>query len=118
MVYGRLHRRTDTSRDGNGSQLQMCRNVRTMQPVGTSRIRIDQSTDEGHNAAQRSGSRRKGRPPKLGEHQLFSLRLPTDLHRAPKTCAFVKGRGFNDVIVDVEREHIEALVRMGRDGDG
>jgi hypothetical protein len=68
--------------------------------------------------------KRKGRPPKLGDHQLFSLRLPTDLHRALKTYAFVKGRSFNDVLVDVirawwneqaEREHIEALVRMGRE---
>ncbi len=68
--------------------------------------------------------KRKGRPPKLGDHQLFSLRLPTDLHRALKTYAFVKGRSFNDVLVDVvrawwneqpEREHVEALVRMGRE---
>ena len=68
--------------------------------------------------------KRKGRPPKLGDHQLFSLRLPTDLHRALKTYAFVSGKSFNDVLVEVlkdwwarqpEHDHIEALVRMRRD---
>lgn len=126
-MYGWQPQSTDASRDGDDFQLQKCRNFRTMQSVGTSRNRIVQSTDAGRDAAKRSGSRRKGRPPKLGKHQLFSLRLPAELHRALKTYAFVKGRSFNDVITDViqtwwreqaEREHIEALVRMGHDKPG
>lgn len=96
--------------------------------MATSRSRATKDAARARAGAGRadkdSTRRKKGRPPKLGDHQLFSLRLPTDLHRALKTYAFVKGRSFNDVLVEVirawwseqpERAHVEALVKMGRE---
>lgn len=43
----------------------------------------------------------RGRPEKLGDHQLFSLRLPVDLHRSLRHYALDEGRSLNDVLVDV-----------------
>ena len=42
-----------------------------------------------------------GRPAKLGHHQLFSLRLPSDLHGALRHYALDDERSLNDVLVQV-----------------
>ncbi len=70
-------------------------------------------------SAKRDPEKRVGRPPKLIDHQLFSLRLPTHLHRALRTYVSVKGGSVNDLLVEVisawwreqpERRSIDALV--------
>jgi NRPS condensation-like uncharacterized protein len=74
---------------------------------------------------KRHPEKRMGRPPKLGDHKLFSLRLPTELHRALKTYATVQGKSVNDILTDViaswwreqpERARIESLVGATRKG--
>jgi predicted HicB family RNase H-like nuclease len=42
-----------------------------------------------------------GRPPKLLEHRLFSLRLPAGMHRELRVFALMEGRSLNDILVGV-----------------
>jgi hypothetical protein len=51
--------------------------------------------------APRSHPKKRGRPAKLGEHQSYSLRLPTDLHQQLKHYVVDHPeKSLNDVIVD------------------
>lgn len=44
---------------------------------------------------------RRGRPPKLGDHQAYPLRMPVDLHKELRHYALDEGRSMNDVLVEV-----------------
>jgi predicted HicB family RNase H-like nuclease len=45
--------------------------------------------------------RRLGRPPKLGDHRQFPLRLPAKLHRELRHYALDAGKSLNDILVEV-----------------
>jgi hypothetical protein len=47
---------------------------------------------------------RRGRPPKLGERQIYPLRMPTDLHRELRHQAVDEGRSMNDVLLEYIQE--------------
>lgn len=49
-------------------------------------------------------SKKRGRPPVLGDHQVFTLRLPTELHRELRLLATVQGESLNDLLVRMIRE--------------
>jgi len=51
--------------------------------------------------ATKSSKRPPGRPPKLGNHQPYLVRLPTELHRQIKLYAVSKGLSLNDLLVRV-----------------
>jgi predicted HicB family RNase H-like nuclease len=54
--------------------------------------------------ATKPSKRPVGRPPKLGDHQPYLVRLPTELHRQIKLYAVSKGLSLNDVLVDIIRD--------------
>lgn len=54
-----------------------------------------------------------GRPRKLFDHQLFSLRLPSGIHRDLRAYALDQNRSLNDILVEV----IEAWWARRRPGD-
>lgn len=47
---------------------------------------------------------KRGRPTKLGEAQVFALRLPVDLHKGLKMLSVVTGKSMNDLVVEVLRD--------------
>jgi hypothetical protein len=46
-------------------------------------------------------AKKMGRPPKLGDHRTFTLRMPTDLHRQLRHVALDRGVSMNDLLVEV-----------------
>jgi len=56
-----------------------------------------------------------GRPPKLGKHQPYMLRLPVELHRDLRRYATEQGVSLNDLLVGViarwSERHIESNER-------
>jgi hypothetical protein len=50
------------------------------------------------------GTRRRGRPRKLGEHRAVSCRIPSDLYVALRHFAVEQDASLNDVVVMALRE--------------
>jgi hypothetical protein len=53
------------------------------------------------NKKAKPSKRPPGRPPKLGRHQPYLVRLPTELHRQIKLYSVSKGLSLNDLLVKV-----------------
>jgi predicted HicB family RNase H-like nuclease len=58
--------------------------------------------------------KRRGRPRKTAEHQLFSLRLPPDLHNRLRHHALDERRSLNDILVEVIEEWWRGASRKPR----
>lgn len=58
--------------------------------------------------------RGRGRPRKLEDHVLFSLRLPSDLHTELRKFAFDEKRSLNDILGEVVEKWWDKRRRDGR----
>ena len=51
--------------------------------------------------------RPRGRPPKLGEYQAFTLRLPPELHEELLETAHARGISLNDLLLEISKEWLK-----------